>query len=107
MFKYLEIHNQNDLAFDTCYQDVTYDQDTESKIRVMKDLYVDAVGELPPNAPKPRGQSININCFVDYDQANDRVTRCSQTGIILYFNRAPIILYYRQKNNLKSSTFCS
>ena len=42
MFKYLEIHNQNYLTFDPCYQYVTYDQDSEAKIKFMKDLYVDA-----------------------------------------------------------------
>ena len=43
MFKYLEIHNQNYLDFETCYKDVTSDQYTEAKIGVMKDLYVDAI----------------------------------------------------------------
>ena len=52
MFKYLEIHNQNDLAFYPCYQYFTSDQDTEANIQVVKDLYVDAVDELHPNAPK-------------------------------------------------------
>ena len=42
VFKYLEIHNANDLAFDLCYQQVTSDQNIQSKVQEMKDLYVDA-----------------------------------------------------------------
>ena len=64
MFKYLEIHYQNYLAFDPCYKDVTSDQDTEENIRVMKDLSVDAINKLPPNASKTRGQHIHIDCSV-------------------------------------------
>ena len=41
-FKYLEIHNMNDLVFDTCYQRVSSDQNIQIKVRAMKDLYVDA-----------------------------------------------------------------
>ena len=60
MFKYLYIHNQNDLAFNPCYRYVTYDQDTEEKIKFMKDLYVGALDKSPSNAPKPIGRPIQI-----------------------------------------------
>ena len=53
ILKYLEIHNDNDLAFDLCYQCVTSDQDIQSIVQGMKDLYVDDGEEFPPNAPKP------------------------------------------------------
>ena len=39
IFKYLEIHNANYLALDPCYQRVTRDQDIQSKVQAMKDLY--------------------------------------------------------------------
>ena len=42
IFKYLEMHNVNDLAFNPCYQRVTRDQDNKSKVQVMKDLYADS-----------------------------------------------------------------
>ena len=47
----------------------------------MKELYVDANEEVPGNAPEPRGEPIQINCFVDSDHADDRTIRHSQTGI--------------------------
>ena len=49
------MHNQNVFSFDPFYQDVTSDKNTEANIRVMKDLYVDTIDDLPPNAPKPIG----------------------------------------------------
>ena len=42
IFKYLEKHNINNLAFGPCYQRVTSDQDIQSKVQAVKDLYVDA-----------------------------------------------------------------
>ena len=50
VFKYLKINNQNDLGFNPCYQDVTYDQDNELNIRFTKDLYIDDIDKLPSNA---------------------------------------------------------
>ena len=41
VFRYLEIHNANDLAFDKCYQSVTSDKNIQIKVQAMKDLYVD------------------------------------------------------------------
>ena len=32
VFKYLEMHNANDIALDTCYQCVTIDQHIQSKV---------------------------------------------------------------------------
>ena len=80
-------------SFDTCYQYVTSDQYTKAKIKGTKDLYVDAVDALPPNAPRPRVRHIYIICFVDSDHASDSVTRNSQTGILLFFNSAPIVFF--------------
>ena len=61
MFKYLETHNQNYLSFDTCYHDITSDEDTEAKVWVVKGLYSDAADKLPSNVPKLRGRPIYIN----------------------------------------------
>ena len=73
----------------------------------MKYLYVDAINELPLNTYKQRGQHIQIKCYVQYDHSGDKVTRRSQTVILLYFNSAPIILYYKHRNKVDSSSFVS
>ena len=62
---------------------------------------------MPLNAPAPRGLPLQVNCFVDSDHAGDRITRRSQTGIILYCNSAPIIWYSKRQNTVESSTFGS
>jgi hypothetical protein len=107
VFKYLEIHKKNDLAFDPLYHNIESDQNIQEKVKVMRDLYVDAEEDLPPNAPEPRGNPVQMNVFVDSDHAGDRVTRRSQTGIILYLNSAPIFWYSKKQNTVESSTFGS
>ena len=43
----------NDLAFDPIYLKTTSVCDPEALIREMKQFYVDAVEDLPSNAPPP------------------------------------------------------
>ena len=73
----------------------------------MKEKYPDAEEDLPLNAPEPRGNPIQINCFVDSDHAGDRITRRSQTGILLYCNSAPIVWYSKRQSTCETSTFGS
>jgi hypothetical protein len=53
---------------------------------------------IPQNAPEPRGQSVVVTCYVDADHAGCRVTRCSQTGIIIFVQSAPITWYSKCQN---------
>ena len=48
-----------------------------------------------------------MNCFVDADHAGNQMTRRSQTGIIIFINRAPIIWYSKRQNTVEASTFGS
>mmetsp|Transcript_10258 Transcript_10258/g.14495 ORF Transcript_10258/g.14495 Transcript_10258/m.14495 type:complete len:163 (+) Transcript_10258:3927-4415(+) len=57
--------------------------------------------------PETRGESVQINCFVDADHGGNRVTCRSHTGIIIYGNTAPIVWYLKRQNTVKSSTFGS
>ena len=41
VLKYLKIHNVNDLASNSCYQHVTSNQNIQSKVQAMNDLYID------------------------------------------------------------------
>ena len=103
--KHLDIHSKNDLAFDTAYHDVEDPSLALARRDSMKEIYVDAKEELPTNAPPPRGNPVQVNCFVDSDCAGDRLTRRSQTGIILYCNSAPIQWYSKRQTTVESSTF--
>ena len=57
--------------------------------------------------PPPRGRLVSTHCFVDSDHAGDKVTRRSQTGILIFLNPAPIIWYSKRQNTVEMSTFGS
>ena len=76
-------------------------------MREMRDIYVDACEKLPTSAPIPQGRSVQLNCFIDVDHGDDRVSRRSQTGIILFGNSAPLLWYSKRQNTVESSTFGS
>ena len=57
--------------------------------------------------PPPRGNAATTHCFVDVDLAANTVTRRSQTGILVFVNRAPIIWYSKRQNTVEVSTFGS
>ena len=57
--------------------------------------------------PPPRGNAATTDCFVDADLAGNTVTRRSQTGILIFVNRAPVIWYSKRQNTVEVSTFGS
>ena len=59
------------------------------------------------NTPPPLGNPDQINCFVDADNAGNKVTHCSQTGILIFLNRSPITWYSKSQNTVETSTFSS
>ena len=62
---------------------------------------------IPPNISKPCGNSISTYCFVDSNHAGNKVTRRSQTGILIFVNKALIIAFSKRQNNVETSTFGS
>ena len=52
-------------------------------MKAMKKMYLAAVEDLPSNYPPPRGNTVEVNCFVDIDHSKDKVPRRSQTGILM------------------------
>jgi hypothetical protein len=61
----------------------------------------------PPNMPTPRGRHMSTHCFVDSDHAGDKVTRRSQTGVLIFCCRAPILSYSKRQNSVETSTYGS
>ena len=55
----------------------------------------------------PRGHAVSSHRFVDADHASNTVTRRSQTGILIFLNRAPIVWYSKRQNTVETSTFGS
>ena len=53
------------------------------------------------------GKIIALHCFVDADHASNKISRRSQTGIIIFGNKAPLIMYSKRQNSVQTSTFGS
>jgi hypothetical protein len=100
-FSYLKNHLTSNLVFDP--NTVAWDESMFKKYDWM-DFYRDAHEAIPPNAPPPRGNEVQLNAFVDDSHASNKVT---YTGILIYLNMAPIIWYSKKQNTVESSTFGS
>jgi len=71
------------------------------------DFYNGVTEDIPKNAPQSRGLPVQMNVFVDADHAGNPLTRRSQTGILLYLNKAPIMWYSKSQKTVETSTFGS
>ena len=104
VFAYLKVKPKRTLAFDPQHPDIDEARFTKCD---WHDFYRGAKEPIPGDAPEPRGNVVSTHCFVDADHAGNRVTRRSQTGILLFLNRAPIIWYSKRQNTVETSTFGS
>ena len=71
------------------------------------DFYRDAKDPVPGDMPAPRGQMVSTHCFVDSDHTANTITRRSQTGLLLFVNRAPVTWFSKRQNTVEMSTFGS
>jgi len=69
------------------------------------DFYKGTKEALPPNMPEARGKGVILTCFVDAGHTNNRKDRRSQTGILIFVNKAPIHWYSKRQNTVETSTF--
>ena len=72
-----------------------------------EDFYRDSKEAIPDDMPKPRGKIMTTHCFVDANNAADKVTRRSQTGLLIFCNRTPILWFSKIQNSVESSNFGS
>jgi hypothetical protein len=103
IFAYLKQYKKSTMVFDDTVS--TIDESIFQHTTDWSDFYADASEKIPPNAPEPRGKPVNMYCFCDSDHAGDQIMRHSQTGIILFLNRAPIQWYSKKQNTVECSTF--
>ena len=104
IFGYLNQKPKRKLGFDPSEPDIS---EKMFKDYDWEDFYKGAKEAIPIDAPKPRGNSVTTHCFVDADHAGNRVTRRSQTGILIFINRAPITFFSKKQNTVEVSTFGS
>jgi hypothetical protein len=87
IFTYLKHHEQSTMVCDPKY--ITWDA-SQFPRNDWQDFYKDAIETLPPIAPAPKGNPVQINAVVNGDHAGNHVTHCSQTGILIYTYSAPV-----------------
>jgi len=71
------------------------------------DLYPDAEEEIPPNAPEPKGEKVQIMVYKDADGGSDLVTWRSVTGIMVLANSYPVKFYSKRQATVDTSTYGS
>ena len=69
------------------------------------DFYHNTKETLPSNAPEARGDPVKISCFVDTNHAGNQKGRCSQTGILIFINKAPIHWFSKRQATGEVSIF--
>ena len=99
---YLKSHKKFRLLFDSSYPLV---HEKWFKKYDWYDFYRDAKEAIPPNMPEPRGLSVTTSCFVDANHAGNVKDRRSQTGILIFLNKAPVHWYSKRQATVEASTF--
>jgi len=59
------------------------------------------------NKTRRLSNDVSIHCFVDASHASDKQRWRSQSGILIYINKAPIIFCSKRQNSVEASTFGS
>ena len=55
--------------------------------------------------PEARGNDVTFTCFDDPNHASNIIDRRSQTGILIFLNKAPIHWYSKMQPSVEASTF--
>jgi Reverse transcriptase (RNA-dependent DNA polymerase) len=104
IFGYLKHYPTSSMVFD--YAEPVHDMKDFTECD-WAEFYPGASEEVPPGAPECRGKTVTMTCYVDADHAGCHTTRRSQSGILIFVNRAPILWYSKQQNTVETSTFGS
>ena len=105
VFGYLKKFNKGRLVVDTSFPDHSiYNTNDYNN---WDEFYPDALKDLPPVMPKPKGRPARLTCYVDADHAHDVVTRRSITGILLFVNNTPVKWISKRQPTVETSTYGS
>ena len=104
IFGYLKKSPRRRVFLDPDHPDISEDRFRKFEC---ENFYNDAKEAIPLDLPEARGNFMSTHCFVDANHGADKVTRRSQTGILLFCNTAPVIWYSKRQNSVEVSTFGS
>jgi len=107
IFAYLKSHLKFSIVFDP--KDIQLDEQAFAAVDIKewREFYGDVEEELPRRMPEPRGNAVDITCFVDANHAGNLVTRRSHTGVLIFVQNAPIMWFSKKQNTVESSSFGS
>ena len=66
----------------------------------MDNFFLNDKEDIPPNVPYYRVLPVQQNVFLDAYHAGDQMARRSHTGVILFLNKAPVVLYSKRQNTM-------
>ena len=104
IFGYLKENIKRKIAF---YPDHPLIDKQQFKKHDWYEFYRDAKEAILGNMPPTRGNGVTMHCFENADLAGNTVTRRSQTGILIFINRDPIIWHSKRQNTVEASTYGS
>ncbi|KAL7507733.1 hypothetical protein ACHAWX_000699 [Stephanocyclus meneghinianus] len=104
IFGYLKAHPKRKIAFDSDHPMI---DKRRFKKHDWEDFCCDAKETIPENMPEALGNPVSMHCFVDANMAGNLADQRSQTGILLFLNRAPIIWHSKRQSTVATSTFGS
>ena len=80
---------------------------TKSDQSTMKALYPEAVEEIDPKFPTPRGKPIQTSVWFDANFAHDKKSRKSCEGFMLYMGSTLVKAKSKRQGSIASSTYVS
>ena len=88
------------MLFDASVPD--FDADKFQHQYFSQNVYGDSPLDQPPNMPKPRGQGLIVNAYVDRDRAGDTFIRISRTGFFIYCNNDLVYWISKKQGYIKT-----
>ena len=104
IFGYLKKKPKLSIYMDPILPNIDY-SDFKTNPQDFSEYYLDAQEQFPHDMPKPRGSQVSITAFVDASFAQNKKTRKSHTGFIIFVNRAPIVWFSKRQSTVETSTF--
>ena len=103
LFNYLEKKHNACIVFDPTYPEIDMSVFKECD---WKTMYGDGSEAIPPRAPKPRGNDINLRMYVDSNHhAGDKRVQRSRTGFLIYMIMLQITWFLKKQSTIKTSVF--
>ena len=93
IFGYLKAHPKRKLAFDAAHPNI---DERRFKKYDWYDFYRGAKEAIPTDCPEVLGNSMSTHFFVDADLAGNLISRRSQTGVLIFCNRALVIWHSKR-----------